>query len=54
MVTNKTESEAEVSTMVMWGPKFWKWPERPDKLFHKLYNIKEVIASPELLNSRKN
>ena len=52
MVTNKTESEAEVSTMVMCGgPKFWKCPERPDKLFHKLYNIKEVIALPELLKN---
>ena len=30
----------------------WKWPSTPDKLFHELGDIVQVISPPEVAGSR--
>lgn len=44
----------EISTMVVSGPKSWKFSELCGKRFYALAKIKEVITLLQLLNSRKN
>ena len=45
-VTQSVGNETEVSVMTKSGTKYWKWPEKEDKVFYSESNIMKLIDPP--------
>ena len=52
LVLNVHRAYYEISCMQMYGPKQWKFPDRPDICDYYDEDIVEIINPPKMLNSR--